>query len=130
MAKAYPQSSLTTLMRDDPDALNATAVFQAAADGDELGLLVLDEVSEYLGAGVLNLFSLLSPEVIILGGGVFSNADILVERLRTIVEPAVEQRKHHHGLPHGIALSKLGPVNVGMIGAASLVHYFTQIEII
>jgi len=130
MAEAYPQSSLVALMRGDPDALNATAIFQAAADGDELGLRVLDEVSEYLGVGVVNLFSLLSPQVIILGGGVFSQADILVERLRAIVEPVVERRKRYYGLPHGIALSRLGPANVGMIGAASLVRYFTQVEII
>jgi len=130
MVKDYPQSCLVAVMRDDPDALNATAVFRAAADGDELGLRVLDEVSAYLGVGILNLLSLLSPEVIILGGGVFSNADILMERLQTIVAPTVERRKRYYGLPHGITPSKLGPANVGMIGAASLVRYFTQIEVI
>lgn len=126
MAEAYPQSSLVALMRDAPDALNATAIFQAAADEDKLGLRILNEVSEYLGAGVVNLANLLSPEVIILGGGVFSNADILVKRLRAMLS----RFKRYHAMPHGIVLSKLGSTNVGMIGAASLVRYFTQIEVI
>ena len=123
LAAHHPQSTLAALLERGAGALNATAVFHAAAQGDTLGLRILDQVSHYLGAGIVNLYNLLDPEAIILGGGVFAQGDVLFERLAREVE------REYSGLtPRRLALSRLGPAQVGVIGAASLVRYFTEVE--
>lgn len=62
--------------------LTARAVIEAAASGEPRAREVLDEVIIYLGMAVANLVSLLNPEMVVLGGGLFKDGAYLLERVR------------------------------------------------
>lgn len=80
-------SSLSNL---SPDAVTAQAVAEAARDGDALARSIWDETVYYLAVGVGNLFQILAPEAVILGGGVSSAGEQLFEPLRQQVRGRVK----------------------------------------
>ena len=118
-----PSSSLAALARSG--GLNATEVFRAAQRGDGMALEVLHDTVEVLGAGLVNLVNLLNPEAIILGGGVFNEADVFIEHLAEYV------RAHPLGDSAAsvkeISPSLLGVNDVGLIGAASLIWEYQDL---
>ncbi len=62
------------------------AVFKAALqNGDRLAKDIAEEVAAYLGAGVVNLVNLFNPEVIILGGNLVGDNELLMERVKAYV---------------------------------------------
>lgn len=66
----------------DPAALSAEHLFAAHGRGDPLAMAVLDEAVAYWGMAAANLVSLLDPEVVVLGGGVFGPAARFLDRIR------------------------------------------------
>ena len=105
--------------------LKASEVFRATQQGDPVALQVLHDTVEHLGAGLVNLVNLLNPEAIILGGGVFNEAGIFVERLAQFV-------KAHPLGDSAASLQEFGPsslgVNeVGLVGAASLIWEYQDL---
>jgi len=57
-------------------------VIAAAISGNERAAAIVDEVSVYLGMGVANLVSTLNPEMVVLGGGLFQNGSLMLEKVR------------------------------------------------
>lgn len=66
------------------NGLSATDVFAAARNGEAWARQVMDETVDYLSVTIVNVASLLDPELIVLGGGIASSGDILI--------PAIQQR--------------------------------------
>lgn len=62
--------------------ITAREVFLAYERNDPVAIKVLDQCIEYWGMAVANLVSLLNPEKIIFGGGVFGPAIQLLDRIR------------------------------------------------
>jgi glucokinase len=60
-------------------------VFDAARQGDALAQEIVNQTGEILGVGIANLVSVLNPEVVVLGGGVGVQADLLMDRIREVV---------------------------------------------
>ncbi len=58
--------------------LGAKDVAAAAMDGDEAALEIFAEAGRYLGIALANLVNLLSPEAIILGGGVMHSRELFL----------------------------------------------------
>lgn len=56
--------------RDARDVTEARAVFEKARRGDARARAVIDRSARALGVGIANVFYLLDPEVIVVGGGV------------------------------------------------------------
>lgn len=79
---------LAELAGGDPDRVTTPMVFEAAAAGDKLCQLLLDDVATYLGIGLANIVSLLNPEAIVLGGGVMERAGMLL--------PLIDRRMRTH----------------------------------
>ena len=52
------------------DKIDARIVHEAAEQGDEIALRILQETCQVLGAGIANVAALLHPERVVLGGGV------------------------------------------------------------
>ena len=114
--------SLTRLIKENPEhplhkqaettGLTGENAFRLAENGDKDAISVINEAIEHLAYGIINAASLLNPEVIILGGGVFKSSDIILPKLRSIV---------NHYLPSSVELkiSQLGE-NAGVLGAVSL----------
>jgi glucokinase len=70
-------------LRDvSPDALSAHDVFDAHERGDPIAVRVIDEAIGYWGMAAANLVSLLNPEVVVFGGGVFGPAVRFLDRIR------------------------------------------------
>lgn len=80
------------------DKLEAKDIFDAAKQGDNFSLEIVDYETEYLAMGIGNILNILNPEVIVIGGGVALAGDILFnplkEKLKKYVLPvALEDLK-------------------------------------
>lgn len=64
------------------DAVTAETVARAARRGDRLALRLVRETAGYLAMGVANIISILNPEVVVLGGGLFQAADLFLPLVR------------------------------------------------
>lgn len=78
--KVNKQNSLyeITLTRE----IEAKDVFDAAKNGDEFALDIVNCEADYLALGFANVLNVLDPEVIVIGGGVSLAGDILFKRLK------------------------------------------------
>jgi glucokinase len=97
-------------------AIDAAAVFASAAGGDALAISLVQEEAEYLGQGFASLLHLYDPDMLIMGGGLSNQFDMLqgaiLSSLKASAMPAFR------GTP--VVRAILG-ANSGLIGAASLV---------
>lgn len=92
-------------------------IYKAALDGDNLSREVLKEAGRYLGVGLANIINIMSPEAIILTGGLIGAWNIYVQE--AIKEAS---RRAFKDLFDKVKIipSSLGD-NAGIIGAACLV---------
>lgn len=92
-------------------------IYLSALDGDTLSRDILREAGKYLGVGLANIINIMSPEAIILTGG-------LVGAWNIYVQEAIKEasRRALKDLFDSVKIipSSLGD-NAGLIGAASLV---------
>ncbi len=90
---------------------------KALRRGDKLVERVIEEAAEYIGIGIANLINLLSPEVVVLGGGVIDALED--EMMAIIVETAHDYALQ--GTDKGIEIvpSRLGD-DAGIVGGAVL----------
>ena len=102
-----------------PASLASETVFQAAAQGDDLAISILDDAVSALAVGLVNMLHLYNPDLIVLGGGVTNGlVDLnLVGQLRDRMLARAMSRRHRDVT---LVTSNLGDA-VGMVGAASLV---------
>jgi glucokinase len=82
---AGAHSSITT-MAGEINAVTAKVVADAVRSGDKLAAEIWDETIYYLAAGISNIINILAPEAVILGGGVSTAGDLLLEPLRREVK--------------------------------------------
>lgn len=62
--------------------VDAKAVFEAALAEDEAALDVVARVGRYLAVGLIAVRRLLSPDVVVIGGGVASGGQLLLDAIR------------------------------------------------
>jgi glucokinase len=75
-------SSMPGLAGGRIDAVTAEIVAEAARRNDPLALEVVAETVTYLAMGIANIVSILNPEVVVVGGGLFQAADVFLEPVR------------------------------------------------
>jgi glucokinase len=75
-------SRLPTLVGGDLSKITAQTVYQAAQDGDDLALEVVNDTAKFLGVGIGNLLNVFNPEVVVVCGGVTAAGDHLFVPLR------------------------------------------------
>lgn len=111
-----PKSVLWQLCEGDRTKVTGRTAFQGARLGDAASKRVLAVYLEGLSIGLINLFNILQPELICLGGGI-SNAedDLLLDPLRKLVADGVFD-KH---VPIRLERASLGN-DAGVVGAALL----------
>ncbi len=92
-------------------------IYSAALEGDTLSREVLRDAGKYLGVGLANIINIISPEAIILAGGLIGAWNIYVQE--AIKEAS---RRAYKDLFDSVKIipSSLGD-NAGVIGAACLV---------
>lgn len=101
----------------DTEAVRGEHVVAAARGGDGLAGEVLDDFAWWMAAGIANLVNLVDPAVVVLGGGVLSAADVLLDRVRGAVAGQVLAAGHRPPVP--IVAAELGE-HAGAVGAALL----------
>ncbi|MGH7513574.1 MAG: ROK family protein, partial [Gemmatimonadales bacterium] len=80
--EAGAASSLSALAGDKTRPITAQTVYEAAQQGDELALEVVNDTAKFLGAGIANLLNIFNPEVVVVCGGVTLAGDHLFVPLR------------------------------------------------
>lgn len=112
----HPDSLIMSLCDGDTSMINAKIVFDAAREGDEIGLRVFRRYVRYLSQAISNIINFLDPEVVVLGGGVSKAGPFLLDAVREEVPHYVLYKT----MPLSrIELAQLGP-DAGIIGAAML----------
>lgn len=102
------------LANHDLNRIDAEIIVQAAREGDQVAREILQRAGMYLGIAVGNILGVISPQRVILGGGVSRAGDLL---LGPIVQ-TVKERVHVIPLEKvEFVLAELG-INSGLVGAA------------
>lgn len=77
-------------MVNSPNEVTAKTVAETARNGDPLACEIWEETIHYLAIGLSNIIATLAPEAIILGGGVSTAGEQLLEPLRQQVQRRVK----------------------------------------
>lgn len=80
--QAGAPSEMIRLAGGTIDNVTAETVASAAQIRDSLALKIIEETAAYLAMGVANIVSILNPEMIVLGGGLFQAGQLLLEPVR------------------------------------------------
>jgi glucokinase len=104
------------IVRKSPDEVTSKMVYEYVAKADAIALKVHHKACDMLGRAVGTIIDILSPDRIILGGGVMMAGDIILDAVKTYTArycwPAIYERCE-------IAAAQLSE-DAGVIGAASL----------
>jgi glucokinase len=116
LIKVGESSIMHDLVNGNLDGITAEIVTEAARKDDVLAKKVIDSTIKYLSMGIANIVSILNPQMIVLGGGLFQAGDLLLDPIRT------EFRRWAQPIAAKnikIELSSLGE-NAGLYGAGKL----------
>ncbi len=116
-AHARPLGRMVELAGGDPEDVRGEHVTRAASEGDEGALEVLRAWAWWLALGLANLANVFDPELFVLGGGLVSAGEVLLEPARAAFAGLVVAGEHRP--PVGIVPAELGE-RAGAIGAALL----------
>jgi len=114
---------LTEMLGPKLEDLRSGDLRKAIRRGDKFVSRIVEQAAEYTGIAVANLINLLSPEVVVLGGGVI---EALEDEMMTIITQTAKQRALA-GTAKGIEIvaSKLGD-EAGISGGAVLARRQTK----
>jgi glucokinase len=114
---------LTSMLGDDLKDLRSGDLRKAIKQGDKFVERIVEDAAKYTGIGVANLINVLSPEVVVVGGGLMDALEN--EMMQVVIETARE-----HAFPGSdkgvkILASKLGD-DAGITGGAVLARRETK----
>lgn len=113
VAKQYHSEFKTTLNKD---TMTAKDIMDAAKANDELGVFVLNMVSDVLGRAISIIEVSVDVDTFYIGGGVSNAGDILINKIREYYK-----RYAHYAVKNiEIKKAKLGN-DAGMLGAAYII---------
>ncbi|MCX7796604.1 MAG: ROK family protein [bacterium] len=113
---ASGRTSIVTEWIKDPEEVSAKIIADAAKIGDPLAIEVWDSAIYYLGIGIANIVTIVSPEMVVLGGSLIKYGETLFVRVREIVK---ERAKLVPVDEIKIVPAKLGD-DVGILGAVAV----------
>ena len=116
-ARAGRLAGILRAVGGDPEAVRGEDVTQAAQAGDPEALRIIDEVAWWLARGLANLVAVLDTTMIVIGGGLSANADLLVGPVGELLPSMLEGGRDRPAIM--VAAAQLGP-EAGAIGAALL----------
>jgi len=86
------------------------------AAGDPLCTEIMEEFAHYIGIGVYNVFQLLNPEAVVLGGGIMHWGPVFLDAIKREVRSLARDMMYEE-----LAILPSGCESPGIVGAASLV---------
>ena len=118
----HPESAILARCGGDAEKINAKIVIDCAKAGDETAKQVFDEYVKGLAHGIVSLFNVLDPEVIVLGGGVMHQMHLFPRTRRRTLELLNGYIAHEailSDMEHYIVAPGLGD-NAGAVGSLLL----------
>lgn len=117
MSTDYPNSSLQKIS-EKSGHLEAKDIFDQAKLGDPLAIETVNRTAKYMAIGIANIYNILDPEIIAIGGGVSKAGDSFFDLIRSNVKKMtlVSSDSIDYGK---IVRADLGN-DAGIIGAAFL----------
>jgi predicted NBD/HSP70 family sugar kinase len=91
---------------------DARSIFAAARRGDTLGRAVVEEVARRIAAHITPIAAVADPELVVLGGGLGTNGDLLLTPVRSLLEAWLPY-------PPQVEISSLGDAAV-LMGALAV----------
>ncbi|HPS57849.1 MAG TPA: ROK family protein [Spirochaetota bacterium] len=82
--KIFPDSSLSKRMINEK--LSSKMIYEEASNNDALALKSINEISTYLGYGVVNIINIFNPEAVVFGGGLSQGHKLIFPVVKTIVK--------------------------------------------
>ncbi len=116
---AGAESLMSELIGGDLDRLDAALVGQAAQQGDDLALELVQRAGMLIGLGLTSLLHLFNPQVLVIGGGVSQIGETLLGPMRATINQHVIYEGYTRELR--IEMAALGE-DVSLVGAAVLVR--------
>lgn len=113
----HPDSQMVRLCREYGTEVNGKVIFQAAKEGDDVAMKIVNDCIAHLAAGISTFITIFRPEIIVLGGGIAESGDFLLEPLNRAVGCCTFGASEI-GVPP-IVKARLGN-DAGIIGAALL----------
>src|SRR5499427_1532022 len=77
-----PSFSVSQLARDMEGTLTCERIKEAARENDDLAKAVLQETGVFVGMAVASVINLLNVEMVVMGGGVMTAGEVLLEPIR------------------------------------------------
>jgi glucokinase len=107
-------TKIAELVSFDLNKVTPEVIYRAAFDGDPIAQDIYETAGFYIGIGVASLIAVLSPQMVVIGGGVAQAGDLLFEPIRR----TVHERAHVTPVDQiQIVPAQLG-TDAGLIGAA------------
>lgn len=116
-AEAGNAPRVTELAGGDPVDVRGEHVTRAALEGDEPALDIMRQLAWWFAVGLANLVDILDPEMVVVGGGLASVGELLLEPARHAFRSLVLAPDHRPEVP--IVAARFGP-EAGAIGAGLL----------
>ncbi len=122
----YTLATTTRLVADVARAkgveatLNGKDVFALAKRGDVAAQQGIDAFTKHLAAGLINMMALLNPPLIVLGGGIMAQGEVLRPLLERYIRQGTAPALYEHTK---LAFASLGN-QAGMVGA--LYHFLQE----
>lgn len=101
------------------EAITAKAVLDAAKEGDETAILVVEKMASYLGNSLAAICAVVDPEIIVIGGGVSKAGQYLID----MIQKHYREKAFHALKDIEFALATLGN-DAGIYGSAKLVNKY------
>ncbi|MBD3292752.1 MAG: ROK family protein, partial [Armatimonadia bacterium] len=99
------------------EQLSPKMIAEAAHEGDEVALEVMNTSGHYIGVALCSCIVLADPDLIVLGGGIANAGEVLFAPIRRTV--------HHRSMISGFDTDSIVPSQLGgdagMLGAAALI---------
>lgn len=112
-----PNSKLSSIYNDNKEQLMPTDIINAAHQGDQLSVTLINNVGEVLGQSIAILIQILNPEIVVLGGVLAQAKDYLTTPIKhTLYKYCLPKLREDTK----IIISPLGN-DIGIIGSATLV---------
>ncbi len=118
--ESHPES----LLARQVEQLTPQAIYAAASEGDEAALWVFSRAGYYLGLGLTNLIDILSPQRVVVGGGVALAGELLLEPARQVVRRTAFPPAHRQ-VP--IVPAALGDLS-GVYGVAAMAFHNIRVN--
>ncbi len=97
--------------------VNGKVAFLAARENDEVAKQVLSKYVEYVGTGIVNIVNIFRPDMILIGGGVSNEKEMLIKPVEQFVNEHMFGKDYLEKIP--VRQAKLKN-EAGILGAAML----------